>query len=84
MVGPVVRDVEALRLAARIEELDFENEFFHDVDGDLLYYYTNTTLSPTDTWDATQLKEYLVLNATMDKPITNVVIRGLTVRRGGG
>ena len=63
-----------------IEELDFENEFFHDVKADQLYYYTNTTMNPTDMWDATQLQEYLILNASMNKPIMNVVIRGITVK----
>ncbi len=69
-------------LTAVIEELDFENEFFHDVEAGLLYYYTNSTMPASDVWEATQIKTLVDINATMTRPATGVTVRGITVALG--
>lgn len=64
-----------------LEECDSANEFFFDEKEEKLYYFFNNT-KPTgkEEWVATKTRVLFNLTGTKDEPVTDVTIKGLTMR----
>ena len=64
-----------------LEECDSANEFFFDETEEKLYYFFNGT-KPTgnEDWVATQTRVLFNITGTMEAPVTDVTIRGVTMR----
>ena len=61
------------------EEVDSPTEWFYNTTSKMLYYYNNDTNGAPDvTFEATSLKVLLSYNGSMDKAVTNHVVRGMT------
>ena len=66
-----------------LEELDSPTEWFYDGKGGKLYYFTNGTNAPPaadDVFEAVTSKILLNYTGTQEKPITNISVRGVTIR----
>ncbi|ETO36005.1 hypothetical protein RFI_01057 [Reticulomyxa filosa] len=62
-------------------ELDAETEWFFNTTTKTLYYYNNYTGAPAaDQFEATNLKLMFALVGNLSYPISNIIIRGLTLR----
>ena len=64
-----------------LEECDSANEFFFDEKEEKLYYFFNNT-KPTgkEEWVATKTRVLFNLTGTKDEPVTDVTIKGVTMR----
>ena len=64
------------------EECDSPGEYFYDVSEDTLYYTFNGTDAPTGTEEfvLTRTKVLFNITGTMDEPVKNLKIQGLTLR----
>ena len=64
-----------------MEECDSANEFFFDEKDEKLYYFFNNT-KPTgkEQWVATKTRVLFNLTGTKDEPVTDVTIKGVTMR----
>lgn len=68
------------------EELDSDNEFFYEPTSGLLYYKPNSTSTdtgntaapPPRTVEAPMLAELIVLKGSIEAPVKNVTITGIT------
>ena len=64
-----------------MEELDYPTEFFHNRSTMTLYYVANGTEDVSSiTFEATTLKALVNYTGTMEQPVENQVIRGMTLR----
>ena len=64
-----------------MEELDSAAEFFYNKTTKMLYYFNNGTGSPDDSkFEATNLKVLVNYTGTMEKPVENQEIRGMTMQ----
>eukprot|EP01084_Bolivina_argentea_P180090 311129_1 len=65
-----------------MEELDFPTEFFYNISTKVLYYTNNETNGdPSDLqFEVPQLKVLLNCTGTMEDPVKNFVIRGVTLK----
>eukprot|EP01084_Bolivina_argentea_P319827 554783_1 len=66
------------------DELDYNNEWFYNESTKYLYYYNNIT-NATDNlsnvqFEATQLKVLINMTGSMENPVKNIIIRGLTFK----
>jgi hypothetical protein len=64
-----------------LEECDSANEFYFDENEEKLYYFFNNT-KPTgkEEWVATKTRVLFNLTGTKDEPVTDVTIKGVTMR----
>ena len=64
-----------------MEELDSGTEWFYNKTTKILYYFRNGTEQMENlVFEATNLKVVMNYTGTMDKPVENQTIRGMTIR----
>ena len=65
-----------------LEELDAPTEWFYDQKAGKLYFVSNGTAMPSSdmAFEAVTTKVLLNFTGTQEKPITDVSVRGLTIR----
>ena len=67
-----------------MEELDWPNEWFYDIDTKTLYFFYNATSGtepPSDLrYVVPQLKTLISINGTMSEPVEDITIRGVNFR----
>ena len=63
------------------EELDADNEFFHDVKSQTLYFYSSTGAPDADAIvEATKLKTFISIQGSQDAPVRGVRLLGIGFR----
>jgi len=63
-----------------LEECDSANEFFFDEKTSKLYYFFNSTTPTDNQFVATKAKVLFNITGTMDAPVKDITIRGVTLR----